>query len=188
MRHTFSKKDLKTHLATLDGYLRGITALTGEYGDYGGSAYLVTMSGGAESLARDINSHYYRQFHFDFHSVEKLAGGMGELERLIRPYITKNLLGAGDEAFDPQAVNVRQLNTSFWIMDMVDWVIDAGRLKTRTKPDVYKLAAFDPNYGQSDFFCILLRRRMLVLQFNDRSDAALKRPVGCAEARSASVA
>lgn len=157
---------LEIEVARLDGYIHGITELSGKIREHLGAAYLIPRSDQSMSAADLLISHYARQTQFDFASIVQLPGGEADLEAELCDYIVINVLGSVD-CPSHEAVLDRKKYLSFRMMDMLETICN----QLGSCVSAFKLIAkYDFTYKtQSVFFGLMFDSALLVLQFNKMS-------------------
>ncbi|WP_137938463.1 hypothetical protein [Chitinivorax sp. B] len=157
---------LEVEVARLDGYIHGITELSGKIREHLGAAYLVSRDDQSMSVADLLIAHYARQTQLDFTSVIQLQEGEADLEAELCDYMVVNVLGSVDSPSN-EAVLDRKQYLSFRVMDMLEIICD--QLGSCT--GVFKLVSkYDLTYKtQCVFFGLLFESALLVLQFNKMS-------------------
>lgn len=157
---------LETEVARLDGYIHGITELSGNIREHLGAAYLIWREDQQKSVADLLIAHYACQTQFDFLCVVKLPGGLADLEMELCNHLAVDILGFIGSPSDEAVLN-RKKYLSFRVMDMLRIIID--QLGSCTA--VFKLIdRYDLTYKtQCVFFGLLFDSALLVLQFNKMS-------------------
>ncbi|QNM95497.1 hypothetical protein [Chitinimonas koreensis] len=156
---------LEIEVARLDGYIHGITELSGKIREHLGAAYLISRDDKNKNVTDLLIEHYAQQTQLEFSSVNELPGGLGELEAELCDYLAVDVLGIAAGLSD-EAILDRKKYLSFRVMDMLRIIRDhlgscAGILKLERYNITYKT--------QCVYFGLLFDSALLVLQFNKMS-------------------
>ena len=156
---------LETEVARLDGYIHGITELSGHIREYLGAAYLIPRKDQQKSVADLLITHFAHQTQLDFISVTKLPRGMGSLEEELYEHLVIDVLGSVGSSSDETVLD-RKKYLSFRIMDMFRVILDqlgpcVGVYKLISKYNKFNLVCT----SQSVYFAALFDRALVVLQF-----------------------
>lgn len=153
-------KDTETverEVARIDGFLAGLAAMNGGLRDYSSFCYIVQLEG-ERSIDKAIKSFYHWHPQLRFSSVKRLESGARDLERLIRPYLVRDLVmtSQGDLS------NLRHL-LSFKVMDMMSSLFEGPE-----PLEVFELhSEFGPRGSECVYYGICAEHVAVVLQFND---------------------
>ena len=146
-------------LASLDGYLGGITSLSGGIRQYLSCAFMTERKN--SDVVAEVVDFYAPNFQLQCSTVELMPDGLKRLEMEIQPYLIQNLLGHHTQ-FELKVIEDRKRYLAFRIMDMIQDVLDYDYKNT----EVYKFTAFfnDVNYT---FFSVACKNMNLNLQFSE---------------------
>jgi hypothetical protein len=160
--------ELLANTGRLDGFLNGISEVDGSIRQYSAFAFAVTAKADTDLPGPLISDFYARQTSMRVESSERLLGGMGELERSIRPYLLRDPFGIAKSGSTAQLVEDRQKYLSFRVLDHIERI----SAEARTINSVYKVHGNAiGSKSRCVFFCIRIRNGFLILQFNDNTEA-----------------
>ncbi len=150
--------DTKFCVRTLDGYLSGVVAVSGEIREFSANVKLLEVGGSRDSIKVALEGLFTSEIKFL--EFENLPGGLTDLELKIQPYLLHNAIGINNPKYLKALIDRRKY-LSFRVMDLIDEVLN-GNLETK----VYKMTAtFEASESTSIFFCISFGNQTLVLQF-----------------------
>ena len=151
------------NVGRISGFLYGISALNGAIREYEGCAYLIELDKRNPDIGKEINMHYEGQYKFRFSSVQKLKGGLGELEERVVKYLLPDI-DIGTEEYRAKLGGY----LAFRLIDM----IDVGDIFDQFPLQATVTELQDHNASNEyTFFGIAANQLLLVFQFNkhDRS-------------------
>ncbi|WP_408951069.1 hypothetical protein [Lysobacter sp. Hz 25] len=148
---------VEREIARLGGFLYGIAALNGGIRSYSAYAYAVEPKEGV-SIEQSLQDHYTWNPGMEFSEVRRLDKGLRDLERLIQPFLIRDLPG-----HNADAVGNLQAYLAFRVMDMIMVIRE-----DRPVPDVFRLTlAPAPATSECVYFCLKMEAVLVFLQFNN---------------------
>ncbi|WP_137940510.1 hypothetical protein [Chitinivorax sp. B] len=156
---------LEVEVAHLDGYIHGITELSGKIREHLGAAYLIWRDDKNKNVADLIIEHYAQQTQLEFSSINELPGGLVDLDAELHAYLVVDVLGVAASPSNEVILDRKQY-LSFRVMDMLRIISD--QLGSCTA--IFKLDRYNSAYKtQCVYFSLLFDSALLVLQFNKMS-------------------
>lgn len=151
-------KNLK--VATLNGYLLGLSEFNGNIREYEFGAFLVEKTSKA-SVSDQLKLVFLPQAHLKIVSSESLGTTLHNLERELTNYILPKYFLANLNSSVEKPIDDRKNYLVFRLMDYITDITDY-------KPyEVLKLEATAPESPSlATFFCLCYEKHILVLQFN----------------------
>lgn len=152
-------KEICMRVSFLDGYLGGITSLSGGIRQYLACAFITEHKD--RDVVAGVADFYAPNFQLQYSTAELLVGGLKELEKAIQFYLIQNLLGEHAQ-FESKKVEERKQYLAFKVMDLIDDVLDCDHKNS----EVFKFTGYSSNVCYT-FFCIVYGDKILNLQFNE---------------------
>ncbi|WP_159670160.1 hypothetical protein [Andreprevotia sp. IGB-42] len=157
-------KDNDIKVARLDGYLNGISELSGRIREYASFAYAFSVLDASKSVADLLVEYYSPQVRLEFSSVIELAGNLDDLEAELWGCLSVDTLGELGGLFKELLVE-RNKYLAFRVMDQVCDIADSiGGCRK-----VFKLERKGVDETDCTYFGLLFDGSILFLQFNKMS-------------------